>query len=122
VRVLILTSLFVVLIGFVVLYFINSSYSIPQVKISQINKDMTGKYVQIIGKVVRSYYKDGNIFLEVKDKSNSSISVFIYKNVAFYLPQKTFTGKTVLVTGIIQEYKDDLELVLKKPSDIKVLE
>jgi len=113
-------SLAVVLVGVAVLFFVNLKYSVKEIHISEIGEHV-GEWVKITGKVSYASYKKGNLFLKVR-QGNSSVYVFAYRNVAKLLPRVFLKGKTVSVQGVVQEYKGKLEIVLKNPSDLKVIE
>ena len=113
-------SLSVVLVGVIILFFVNLKYSVKSIPISEVGKHI-GEWAKITGKVSYVSYRKGNLFLKVS-QGNSSVYVFVYRDVAKLLPHMFLKDKTVSVQGVVQEYKGNLEVVLKKPSDLKVVE
>ncbi len=110
--------------GLVLLFLVSSYSTVPVVKISELSYDDTGTKVAVNGEVksVR-IHDDGHIFLKVGDETGE-ISIAIFKNVAEKLDTEvtdciTNIGADIEVSGEVDEYKENLEIIPQKTDDIK---
>lgn len=80
------------------------------VKINEIEDDLMYKKVKITGDVVKiTNYKSGYQLLRIGDGSEE-INVFIENGKSFDLKK----SDKIIVTGKVQEYKNDIEIVAEK--------
>lgn len=80
--------------------------------ISQIDKDFVGLKTRISGKVIdiREHSK-GHLFLKVKDSSGGVISVPIFTGVRNNLDRKIELLDNIEISGRVEEYEGELELL-----------
>ena len=112
--------LLVSVVGLVLIFLSVQTIEPKQTKIIEIDSDMVGTEVSITGTVKSSYTKNEHVFLTVSDNTGA-ISVVIFSDVASKLTTKDFKGKSISVSGIVDEYNSKLEIVPRKPSDITLL-
>ena len=111
------------LVGILALYFI-ASIQKPQFKpIPQITSEDVGKLLTTEGRIVyKKVHPNGHIFLTLKkDGKLIQVPLFksflehtIFKHVYFKLGQK------LRVTGVVEEYHGNLQIIPRKESDVKI--
>jgi len=89
--------------------------------IIDITKDMKGQKVFVSGKIEnRRDHNKGHVFLDIKDSTgNILVPIFANKGIDAANMQ---VGKVVNVTGMIDIYQDQLEIIPNSSSDILILE
>lgn len=106
-RTLIKISLAWSLIGIFALILI-ASYSVPdQIKIKDL-ESYVGKTVSLQGEVLKINTKGSTTFIDFKDESG------VITIVAFDKVQNITMNNTISVTGKVQLYKNELELIASK--------
>lgn len=94
--------------------------------IGEITPEYVGRYVAIVGSITSAQTSNGHIFLKVRD-STGEISIVIFSDLADVLGKsnvdiKDFKkGRSIKVSGTVEEYKGELEIIPRKPSDITFL-
>lgn len=126
-KVLLIVCVLVSLSGITIIY-LSVLRALPsETKISEIDSRLIGKLVSIRGKI--SYVKfhpEGHIFLTVVE-GNSRVEVPIFSSLANKLKSNGIDqydlrrGRSVRITGIVGEYKGQLQIVPRKPSDVQIL-
>jgi exonuclease VII large subunit len=110
-------SLVLVISGIIALYFIAQTIEPQNVKISRLTGDFLGKTVSINGTLKSNpyFHKDGHVFLTIKD-GKSEITAVFFSNQAKKIPElKNLTkGMNVTITGSVNEYQNELEIVGKE--------
>jgi DNA/RNA endonuclease YhcR with UshA esterase domain len=82
-----------------------------------------GETATVTGKVEDAYQaKGGNIFLNMGGRHpNEIFTVFVPASAAAeFKDVKMYDGKTISVTGKIEEHKDKPEITVRAPSDITI--
>jgi len=87
-----------------------------------------GKYVglnkTVEGTIIRTYKSDkGNVFLNFRDPGKGYFSAVIFSSDlrSFPFPPEVFySRKEVRITGIIELYEGDPEIIVHSPSQIEV--
>jgi DNA/RNA endonuclease YhcR with UshA esterase domain len=85
--------------------------------------DSLGQRVTITGQVVRTEGTNSGAKIFVGDDTGETL-VFIWNNVLARIPDNTglgTAGTRVRVTGVVQEYRSNLEIVPILPYDVEVL-
>lgn len=101
-------SIFTSIVGIVALYFIMQP---SEIRIGDINRDYTGRTVKVLGEISSKYEsKNGHIFLKLAD-SSGEISVVIFNNTK--VERNLEIGQMIEISGEIEEYKGELEIILK---------
>lgn len=126
-KILLIACILISLVGLVFIYFSALAISPSETKISMIDSSSIGKLISTTGKIsyVRTH-SAGHIFLTITD-GNSRIEVPIFSSLVSKLSSNGITqydlrkGRTIRITGIVDEYKGQLQIVPKKPTDIQIL-
>jgi DNA/RNA endonuclease YhcR with UshA esterase domain len=122
---LLIVCVLVSLAGLVFIYFSTTVISPSELKISKIDSSLNGKLISTTGKItyVRTHTA-GHVFLTLSD-GNSKIEVPLFSSLMKQLNGNGITkydfrkGKTIRVTGIVGEYKGQLQVVPRKATDIQ---
>ena len=124
---LLILSLFVSVIGLVLIYFASLNIDPKKTTISDITADMEGRKISVTGYLVQKREtKEGHLFLTVSD-NKSTIQVPVFSDLTKSLAQNGITSKDfhtkdkLSVKGTVEIYKGSLQIVPKKPADIKIL-
>ena len=96
-------SAIISLIGIFLLLFLSINLPVKEYKITELTKKMTGTKVEITGKITKINIYSGLETLTVSDNTNK-ITVLLDK------PSNISINKTVRVIGILEEYKNSLEI------------
>ena len=106
-------SFIIIIIGLVVMIFVNKYVSIPKLDISEINDSL--KYVIVEGRIVSVKESSSGIrFLKVSDNSESITFVIFPGSVEKVKLQELRKGSCIEVVGNVQKYKGSLEIIVKK--------
>ena len=109
--------------GLLLLFYVSAHLVPPLMKISDIEYDNTGSRVTIKGEITSFKFHDkGHIFLKVSD-GTGEISVVLFKDLAEKLDDGRIKniekGNTIEITGTVEEYQGNLEIIPKAVKDIK---
>jgi len=112
-------------IGLILLFLVSEATQVDTVKISEIDYDMAGSLVSVTGNIVsKRIHDDGHIFLKIEDDTGK-ISAVIFSSDAKKLDPVLLscleTGKTVSVTGMVEEYQGSLEMIPKTGDGLRCL-
>jgi DNA/RNA endonuclease YhcR with UshA esterase domain len=114
------------LLGIFLIYISAINTKPTELKLSEINFELIGRIVSTEGKIVdKKLHSAGHLFLTIAD-DNSRIQVPIFAGLMSKLNDaglsvKDFAiGKKLLVTGLVSEYKEQLQIVPRKVEDIKI--
>ncbi|MEM5772769.1 MAG: OB-fold nucleic acid binding domain-containing protein [Candidatus Aenigmatarchaeota archaeon] len=127
-KILLITCILISSAGLAFIYFSALAISPSETKISKIDSSSIGKLVSTTGKIyyVRTH-SSGHIFLTLSD-GDSRIEVPIFSSLVNKLNSNGITrydlrkGRTVRITGIVGEYKGQLQIIPRKPTDIQILD
>jgi DNA/RNA endonuclease YhcR with UshA esterase domain len=114
------------LLGLILIYFAAISLKPIETNVSQINPSLLGKTVKTTGVIVdRRSSKEGHIFLTISD-NKSQIQVPLFSNFIKSLSEKLDlnqlkAGRKISVVGTVDEYMGDLQIIPRKPEDIKLI-
>lgn len=92
------------------------------VSIGDVDSQLVGRTVSIEGYVKTEKMNDGgHLFTTITDGTNS-VQVPIFSDVMQHLDEKNFKSKSkVRITGLVDDYKNQIQIVPRKPSDIVFL-
>lgn len=109
--------------GVLGLYLYSCSIQPQLVQISQIDAGDIGSVVRTHGRITDVYQTSGgDVMLEIANLDNgASITVFIPQH-AFSVETGLIPGAEIEVTGEVQEYQGELELVVDPAWDVRVLQ
>ncbi len=116
-------ALFSSLLGLALVYFAATNLEPLAMGIGQITSDHDGKVVEVSGFVASAYSSQDTLFLEISD-GKDKISVVIFSSLSNQLEQAGIAiskDSKITVRGVVQEYKNRLEIVPGKISDIIML-
>jgi len=112
--IMILLAIFTSLLGLSLLYWVALNIEVQTIPLEQINEELLGKIVNVQGTVSEiKTYETVTSFTLVEN--NSQIKIFT--SFPLIIEQST----NVQIIGTIQEYQDELEIVVKQPSDIQLI-
>jgi DNA/RNA endonuclease YhcR with UshA esterase domain len=103
-------------LSIILLYFITLNINPEGMAIGNLDRTLIGRSVSITGKITSLYVNNGNMFMNVADESGE-IKTVLWKDTlelihANGIDSGTFEiGKKISITGEIQEYKGELEIV-----------
>ncbi|MEM5834553.1 MAG: OB-fold nucleic acid binding domain-containing protein [Candidatus Aenigmatarchaeota archaeon] len=120
-----LLCFFCSILGLILIYFSALSIQPQEVKISEITFEFVGKSVRTSGKIIyANSHPSGHLFLTVTDgKKKLQIplfSSFMEKLKERIGEEELKEGKIISLTGIVGEYKGELQIIPRKVEDIKV--
>jgi len=99
-------------IGLVVL-FVGVQFTNVKTNIGNIDKSYIGRVVFIRGNVTSNYYKNGNLFLTVKDDTGE-IKVVAFENTVKKLNINPKINGYIEIKGNVKEYKGELEIIAER--------
>jgi len=87
------------------------------IKISSISKGMIDNYVYVKGEISsRRDHQDGHVFVTIRDKTGS-IEVVIFRDKDVNT-QNMEVGNTLAINGLVNIYREKLQLLLDSESDV----
>ena len=118
-------------VGLILIYFAARSVQAKPIPISDITFDMVGRSVKTTGFIsYKSTHQDGHIFLTLSDEDYSRIQVPLFAGYVSSFErnnkQRATTddlrrGSIIEVEGLVGEYRGQLQIVPRKPDDLKIL-
>ena len=114
--------------GLISLFFVAKT-SVPQKSsLGEIDSSSVGKTVSITGRIVfKKVHPAGHIFLTISD-GNARIQIPLFSGYLKNLERNGISsydfkmGTTITVTGLVEEYKGNIQIIPRKVGDIKILE
>ena len=113
-------------IGLVLIYIATINLKPVEIEISQITSDLIGRTVSTKGIITqKKVHSDGHVFLVISDDV-SNIQVPIFSSLMNDLKKENITesdfkiNENILVTGLVGEYRGQLQIQTRKTSDIKL--
>lgn len=104
-------SVFLSVIGLTLMYASSLYLTNKHVEIGEIEKSWSGKNVKVTGKITSYTESGGHAFMDVSD-SSGNITV-----VNFDAQESFEQGDRVNVTGHVEIYKGELEIIVKEIKD-----
>jgi DNA/RNA endonuclease YhcR with UshA esterase domain len=115
------------LAGLVLIYLSAVSIQPSTIKINEIDSRLVDKTVRTTGYIIyKSNHPAGHIFLTIAE-GEAKIQVPLFAGFVNSLNENDVSidgfrkGAKIMVTGIVGEYKGQLQIVPRKPEDIKIL-
>ena len=115
------------IIGLILIYVAAISIEPVKVKIIDITPELIGRTVTTTGNIIkRNIHPAGHLFLTISD-GNADIDVPLFASFmkSFHdvgIDEKDFvTGEKLGVTGLLGEFKGQLQIQPRKVSDVKIL-
>jgi DNA/RNA endonuclease YhcR with UshA esterase domain len=114
------------LLGIFLIYIAALNTKPTKMKLDDINFELVGRVISTEGKIVsKNLHPAGHLFLTIEE-NNARIQVPIFASLISKLNEagvsiKDFEiGKKLQVTGLVSEYKEQLQIVPRKVEDIKI--
>jgi DNA/RNA endonuclease YhcR with UshA esterase domain len=124
---LILICLFSSVIGLALIYVAAINIQPSTIKIGEIDSRLIGKTVRTTGYIIyKNNHPAGHVFLTIAD-GQAKIQVPLFAGFVNSLNENDVfvddlrKGTKIMVTGLVDEYKGQLQIVPRKPNDIKIL-
>lgn len=124
---LIFICIFSSVFGLILIYLAAINIQPTSIKISQIDSKIIGKTVKTAGYITyKSNHPAGHVFLTIAD-GESKIQVPLFAGFVNNLnengisPEDFRKGARISVTGLVGEYKGQLQVVPRKSNDLKIL-
>lgn len=115
-------SLLCSLTGLAALYVAAANTRPAVTAIASLNDDFIGAKVMISGRLIDlREHIDGHLFMKLKDDFGGAISVPVFASVRSQLKESVELLDVVQVTGLVKEYRDELEVIPDKASDIRIV-
>ena|SRR3990172_10340167 len=116
------------IVGISLIFYAATKIEPAQIRIRDITSEMVGSSVTAAGFItLKTVHPDGHIFLTLSDDNQNKIAVPLFAGFVSELRSSRFNtnrlqkGTELEVTGIVDEYKDQLQIIPRKSSDIKIL-
>jgi len=113
-------------VGLILIYIAAINIKPVEIKISQVNSELIGRSVSIQGIITqKNLHSEGHVFLMISD-DESDIQVPIFSSLMNDLKKENITesdfkiNEAISVTGLIDEYRGQLQILPRKTSDIKI--
>lgn len=105
--------------GLFLIYIAAANIEPEKLDIGSITGEFVGRTVTTEGYIKSEWvHKDGHLFLTVTD-GKKDLQVPIFSNIMQYLNKKNFKQKlSIQVTGVVDEYRNQLQIIPRKPQDI----
>jgi DNA/RNA endonuclease YhcR with UshA esterase domain len=121
-----LISFLTSVLGLILIYIAAINIKPVQIEISQITPDLIGRSVSIQGIIKeKKIHTEGHMFLVISD-GESDIQVPIFSSLMKDLKNENLTevdfevNRKFSVTGLVDEYNGNLQVLPRKTSDIKL--
>lgn len=112
------------LLGLILIYYVAISTQPKVVSISEITLDLVGRPVTVNGTITKvRFHQDGHAFLTISDgKGQIQVPLFASFLLASGLDvSKLKVGNNILVSGTVDLYNNQMQIVPRKVTDVKFL-
>jgi len=121
-----LISFLTSVVGLILIYIAAINIKPVEIKISQINSDLIGRSVSTKGTITqKKLHSEGHLFLMISD-GESDIQVPIFSSLMNDLKKENITESDFIIdgmislSGLVDEYGGQLQILPRKTSDIKL--
>jgi DNA/RNA endonuclease YhcR with UshA esterase domain len=122
----ILISLFCSILGLVLIYISAKNLKPIYLEIDQINPILIGRYVSTIGYISRiRKHPEGHIFLTISN-GKKKVNIPLFSDLVNTLNENGIKvndfkkGRKIAVSGFVSEYMSRIQIIPRKPEDIKL--
>lgn len=112
--------------GLVLIYFAAINIQPMQLQLSEINFELVGRTVRTTGYIsYKNSHPNGHLFLTITD-GKAKLQVPLFAGFVTALEGNGLTkddfrkGRRIVVEGLISEYRGQLQIIPRKPEDIKI--
>jgi len=119
--------LFSSFLGIALIYLAAISIQPKELKLNEVTSEFVGRTITASGKIIyKNSHPAGHIFLTISDgKAEIQVPLFagfVDSLNAVDLSSEDFKkGERIIVTGLVGEYKGQLQIIPRKVEDIKIL-
>lgn len=109
-------------VGLVMIYLFASWTEAESVDLSDVNQELIGRTIMVEGFIKqKSVHDEGHIFLTISDGSKS-IQSPIFSDLAKEVDANILeVGTKLKVTGVVDDYRNQMQVIPRKPGDIVLL-
>jgi DNA/RNA endonuclease YhcR with UshA esterase domain len=115
-------------VGLVLIYVAAINLEPKQIELKEINPELVGRSVSTTGKIVyRKTHDAGHLFLTISD-DDTKIAVPLFAGYLNTLKEVGLTendfyeGTEILVSGLVDEYQGQLQIIPRRVNDVKIIE
>jgi DNA/RNA endonuclease YhcR with UshA esterase domain len=115
-------------VGLVLIYVAAINLEPKQIELKEINPELVGRSVSTTGKIVyRKTHDAGHLFLTISD-DDTKITVPLFAGYLNTLKEVGLTendfyeGTEILVSGLVDEYQGQLQIIPRRVNDVKIIE
>ena len=117
-------------VGLAMIYFVATTIEAEPTRIEDITFEMVGRSVKTAGFIAyRTDHESGHIFLTIEDGDSKIqvplfsgfVSSFERENKQMATTKELRRGALIEVEGLVGEYRGQLQVVPRKPDDLKIL-
>lgn len=106
--------------GIMLLTMAAQSIDPPETSINQVSGEFLDENLKITERVCRVHTFDTQGKIVTICNEERELDIYLPKNVARHFTEEGLRGKSVQAIGTLQYYKGSLELIVSKPSHLKV--
>ena len=120
-------ALIIAVLGLSGMILLSDKITPQEIKIKDLNKGMIDEDVSITGMVekIEKSPRSNTYFLQIKDETGNTTAVMFDSAVLNLeknnLTPMSFTNHQVKITGTVQQYKGNTELILNDEKSVKIL-
>lgn len=106
-------------VGLFLIYIAATGVEPENLEIGEITGDLVGRTITVEG-YIRSekMHENGHLFLTITD-GKRNLQVPIFSSVMQHLEERNFKPKSgIRVTGVVDDYRGQLQVIPRKPNDI----
>lgn len=109
------------LAGLFMIYLAASNSEPEMLEIGDLSQESVGRVVTIEGQIKsKKLHEEGHVFLTISD-GGKLIQAPIFSNVAQYMDIDSLKEKSgVRITGTVDDYRGQLQVIPRKPNDIEL--
>ena len=127
-NILVLICLLTSVIGLVLIYIAAINLEPKQIELKDINPELVGRSVLTTGEIVyRKTHEAGHLFLTISD-GDTEVAVPLFAGYLNTLKEVGITeddfyeGAEISVSGLVDEYQGQLQIIPRRVSDVKIIE
>ncbi len=100
------------ILSVVAIYLLSISVPVKDISVCQLDYSMKGSSVKVSGTVTETYVNEGNVFFTLSDRGCET-RIVLWSNMADEESSGISDGNNVMVTGMVDSYRGELEIIAK---------
>lgn len=124
---LILTCFLTSVVGLILIYVATINIQPTKIELKDINSELIGRSIVTEGTIVyKKTHTAGHLFLTISDDGNK-IQIPLFSGFMGKLKERNYSednfeiGVKISVSGLVDEYMDQLQIIPRRVDDIKIL-